>query len=75
MKHNKIAEAFGEIDQEYIAQAAGSQKPRWPRFVAAAAAIVAVALLVQLLPIHRPGTVPTLMGTTPKLLSGAMRRI
>ena len=66
MKHNKIAEAFGQIDQDYIAQAAGSQKPRWPRFVAAAAAIVAVALLVQLMPIHRPGTVPTLMGTTPE---------
>ena len=66
MKHNKIAEAFGQIDQEYIAQAAGSQKPRWPRFVAAAAAIVALALLVQLLSIHRPGTAPTLMGTTPE---------
>lgn len=66
MKHKKIAEAFGEIDQEYIAQAAGPQKPRWPRFVAAAAAIVVVALLVQLLPIHRPGTVPILMGASPE---------
>ena len=65
MKHKKIAEALGEIDQRYIAQATTPQKPRWNRVVAAAAAILAIVLLVQLLPLPGPQTIPTIQGTVP----------
>lgn len=69
MKSEKMAEALGEIDPTYIAQAAGVQKPKWARIIAAAAAILLVALLVQRLPIT-PGNIiastnPTVQGTAP----------
>lgn len=71
MKHKKIAEALGEIDHQYIAQAANPKRPRWGHWAGAAAAILAAVLLLQLvLQPTAPGktilnTNPTVQGTAP----------
>ena len=74
MKHETVAEALGEIDQAYIAQAAVPRRLRW-RPIAAAAAVLAVVLLAGLLPHMIPenqtsspalrGTQPVVQGTAP----------
>ena len=74
MKNKTIAEALGEIDQAYIAQAANPKRPQWVRWASAAAAIfAAVLLLQQILQPSAPSnailsTNPTVLGTAPAVL-------
>ena len=74
MKNKKIADALGEIDPKYIAEAAaGAKKPKWVRFTAAAAAILAVVLLVLVPGVRQDATLstnPTVQGTQPADLGG-----
>ena len=66
MKNRKIAEALGEIDQAYIAQAAQARRPRWIHWVSAAAAILLVMLLVSTVWQHpRSQSDIVIQGTTP----------
>lgn len=71
MKNKTIAEALGEIDQMYIAQAANPKRPQWRCWAGAAAAILAAVLLlqqfVQLSVSDNPilNTNPTVFGTAP----------
>lgn len=66
MKHKKIAEALGEIDPKYIAEAATPRQTHWRKWMYAAAAVLALVILVSVL-WQSPDSPerPIITGTTP----------
>lgn len=77
MKHKKIAEALGHIDEQYIAQAAQPRQKHPRSWIYAAAAVLAIVLLVGMLwrtpedpqrPVV-PGTTPADLGRPVKIQS------